>query len=127
VVKKKDATILVGREEPLIETHEVVTGKVIVETTVETDEKTVESSLTETSVEVERVPMGREITDLPEVRTEGDLTIIPVVEEVLVVEKRLVLKEEIRVRRLSSTRDVSVPVVLRRQRAVVRREDPAKE
>ena len=28
----------------------------------------------------------------PQVRTEGDVTIIPVVEEVLVVEKRLVLK-----------------------------------
>jgi stress response protein YsnF len=57
------------------------------------------------------------------VRTEGETTIIPVVEEVLVVEKRLVLKEEIHIRRLISKDDVEVPVTVRRQRAVVERDD----
>ena len=54
----------------------------------------------------------------------GDLTIVPVVEEVLVVEKRLVLKEELHIRRTSQTELVEVPVTLRKQRAVVERQAP---
>ena len=47
------------------------------------------------------------------VRTEGDVLIIPVLEEVLVVEKRLVLKEELHVRRLVSEENVEIPVTVR--------------
>jgi hypothetical protein len=48
---------------------------------------------------VERVPVNRLIDTEPQTRQEGDVTVIPIVEEVLVVEKRLLLKEEIRIRR----------------------------
>ena len=50
------------------------------------------------------------------------MTIIPVVEEVLVIEKRLVLKEELHIRRRIATETVEVPVTLRNQRAIVERE-----
>jgi stress response protein YsnF len=49
------------------------------------------------------------------------VTIIPVLEEVLVVEKRLVLKREIRIRKRSSE-TVEIPVSLRKQRAEVERQ-----
>jgi hypothetical protein len=39
----------------------------------------------------------------PEIRTEGDVTIAPVVEKVFVVEKRLVLEEELHIRRRVET------------------------
>jgi len=55
----------------------------------------------------------------PEIRTEGDVTIVPVLEEVLVVEKRLVLKEELHIRRRIETETVEVPVILRKQRAII--------
>jgi hypothetical protein len=48
---------------------------------------------------VERIPVNRLVDTAPETRTEGDVTIIPIVEEVMVVEKRLLLKEEIHIRR----------------------------
>ncbi|AIE84109.1 DUF2382 domain-containing protein [Fimbriimonas ginsengisoli] len=48
-------------------------------------------------VEIERVPMDEILDTAPEVRQEGDVTIIPVVEEFLVVQRKLRLKEEIRV------------------------------
>ncbi|MGN6488453.1 MAG: DUF2382 domain-containing protein, partial [Devosia sp.] len=48
----------------------------------------------------------------------------PVLEEVLVVEKRLVLKEELRLKRRVTTERVEVPVTLRKQRAVTERLDP---
>ena len=49
------------------------------------------------SLEVERVPVGRWIDAPVAIRQEGDTTIYPVVEEVVVVEKRLRLVEEVRV------------------------------
>jgi len=55
------------------------------------------------------------------VRHEGDTMIVPVLEEVLVVEKRLVLKEELRVtRRRVETREPQT-VTLRREDVVVER------
>lgn len=50
-------------------------------------------------VEVERIPVNRFIDGPVETRQEGDLTIVPVVEEVLTVQKRLLLKEEVHIRR----------------------------
>jgi stress response protein YsnF len=77
-------------------------------------------------VEVTRVPIARIVETAPEIRTEGDLTIVPVLEEVLVVEKRLMLKEELHIRRRAATETVEVPVTLRKQRAIVERIDPDK-
>ena len=77
------------------------------------------ASLQSVDVEIERVQIDREVSSAPDIRTEGDLTIVPVLEEILVVEKRLVLREEIRIRRITRTEDVETPVTRRRQRAVV--------
>jgi stress response protein YsnF len=77
-------------------------------------------------VEVTRVPIDRMVETAPEIRTEGDVTILPVVEEVLVVEKRLVLKEEVHIRRRVTTETAEVPVTLRKQRVEVERIDPDK-
>ena len=57
-------------------------------------------------------------------RTEGDTTIIPVVEEIIEVQKRLFLKEEIHIRRETTREEVAVPVELRKERAVVERINP---
>lgn len=75
-------------------------------------------------VEIERHPVGREIETVPDVRKEGDVTIIPVVEERAVVVTRLFLVEEIHLRRTRRTETVEVPVTLRRQRAVVEQLEP---
>ena len=52
---------------------------------------------------------------------EGDTIILPVVEEVLVVERRLILKEEVRLRRVRTTRRHTETVTVREQVAVVTR------
>jgi len=70
------------------------------------------------------VTVGRELQAAPEVRTEGAVLIIPVMEEVLVVEKRLVLKEELHVQRIVSQEQIEVPVAVRKQRAEVERVPP---
>ena len=104
--------------------RKVTTGRVRVQTVTETVEDFARADLQRETVEVIRVPVDRIVEDVPEIRTEGDLMIVPVVEEVLVVEKRLVLKEELHIRRKVATEVVEVPVTLRKQRAVIERLPP---
>ena len=85
--------------------REVKGGTVRVRTVVDTVEELARAELQGEKVEVTRVPVDREIDRAPEIRTEDGVTIIPVVEEVLVVEKRLVLKEELHVRRQHTHRE----------------------
>ena len=129
------AEVTVGEEVvlPLIEEsaridkRAVETGRVRVSTQTETVEQVLRESLRSDTVAVTQVPVNRTLGDgetLPVIREEGGVTIIPVLEEILVVEKRLVLKEEVHVRRSSADEDVEVPVTLRKQRAVVERVSP---
>ena len=76
------------------------------------------------SLEVERVPVGRWIAVPADIRQEGDTTIYPVVEEVLVVEKRLRLVEEVRVTRRRATRQVREEVSLRHEEILVEHDAP---
>jgi stress response protein YsnF len=78
-------------------------------------------------VEIQHVAVERELSDYPEIRTEGDLTIIPVVEERLIVEKRLFLVEEVHVRRVEGVERIEQPVMLRRQRVEVDRHETRSE
>jgi uncharacterized protein (TIGR02271 family) len=104
---------------------QVTSGKIVVKTVVETEERMLREALSLEKVDVERVPIDRVVDVAPQTRTEGDVTIVPVVEERLVVEKQLVLVEEVRIRRLTAVETVELPVQLRRERAVVERLDAA--
>jgi uncharacterized protein (TIGR02271 family) len=102
--------------------RQVQSGRVKVRVAVDTREETVPAELRHDQVEIRRVPRNVSATELPAVRLEGETTIIPVVEEQLVVEKRLVLVEEIHVARRSETKVEEIPVVLRSERAEIERE-----
>ena len=128
--RTQDEVIPLVEEELRIDKRSVVTGKVRVRTVVDTVEEMARATLEGRQVEVVRVPIDREIDVAPAVRTEGDVVIVPVVEEILVVEKRLVLKEELRLQPRKTEETVEVPVTLRKQRAVFERvgpEGPAQE
>jgi stress response protein YsnF len=97
--------------------------KAVVRAKTETHEDVVvvdEPTLSE-QVEVERVAIGRFIGAPVPVRQEGDTTIIPVFEEVVVVEKRLKLVEEVRLTKRQTTKHQPQTITLRRQEAVVER------
>ena len=89
-----------------------------------TREHPVDEVLTHERVEVERVPVGRPVDAIPPDRQEGDTTVIPVVEEVVVVHRQLVLREELRVRRVRVTEHHRETVSLRVQEATVERSEP---
>ena len=68
---------------------------------------------------VERVPVGLPVDVAPAVREEDGVLIAPILEEQLVIEARLIIKEEIRLTRKSRTEIVREPVRLSSQRAEV--------
>jgi uncharacterized protein (TIGR02271 family) len=87
-------------------------------------ESFVDEMLNHTRVQIDRIPVGRQVDAVPPVRQEGDTTILSVVEETVVVERRLILKEEIHIRRLHVSERHQEAVILRKQEAVITRIEP---
>jgi stress response protein YsnF len=117
----QSVAVPVIREEVEVGKQVVERGKVVVHISPQTRTEMIDLPVTEEVADVRRVPVNR-IVDAPVgVREEEGVTIIPVYEEVLVVEKRLRLKEEIRITRRRSTRQQTEKVDLRAEVAQVRR------
>jgi uncharacterized protein (TIGR02271 family) len=100
----------------------VESGRVRVHVTVEERREDVTEQLLRDDVEIERVPLNVPLYETPHVRLEGSTTIVPVVEEVVVVEKRLILVEEIHIRRKSETESRTIPMTVRTERAAIERD-----
>ena len=111
--------IPVLQETARIERRQVEAGLVRIHKTVSEREDVVEALLMQEDLHVERVPINRVVAQAPPVREEEDVLIVPVMEEVLVVEKRLMLKEELRIRRDRGERPVRETVRLRTEKVTV--------
>lgn len=91
--------IPVIQEEVTIGKQIIETGKVHISKQVREHEELIDLPLFREEVSVERVPINLFVETLPPIRQEGDTMIIPVVEEQIVVQKKLLLVEELRVRK----------------------------
>lgn len=89
----------------------------------EREEQVDEPSFVE-RVNIERIPKNEVVDTPPEARYEGDTLVIPVLEEVLVVEKRIILKEEVRVTRQREETRHPQRVKLRTEEVKVERIEP---
>ena len=99
-----------------------VTGdKVVVRTVTTSREAVVDELLASEHVEIERVAIRRLVDEAPPVREDGDTIIVPVIEEVVVTERRLFLKEEVHIRRVRTTAHHRETVTLREEEAVITR------
>lgn len=119
----REASIPVVREELAVGKRVVETGEGMrIAKTVSEREQLVDEPLASHDVTVERIRVDRVIEPgkTPGVRHEGATMIVPVLEEVLYVEKRTILKEEIRI--TSTRREMRAP-----QRVVLRSEEVAVE
>lgn len=74
----------------------------------------VETPIWHEHVDIQRVPVGKIVENPPAARQDGDVLIVPVVEEVAVVEKRLRVREELRIRVVRERRIHRETVQLRR-------------
>jgi len=117
-----EKVVPVVEETAVVYKERVVTDRVRLRKQVHEDQEVLDIPVRTESLEVERVPVDRWIDAPAAIRQEGDTTIYPVVEEVLVVEKRLRLVEEVRVTQRRATRHVREQVALRREEIVVERE-----
>jgi uncharacterized protein (TIGR02271 family) len=122
----RDSPLVLPVIEEVLDVHtsSVETDRVRLRKVVHEREEVVDPPLLRDEVVIERVPINRVVEGPISARSEGDTLIIPLLEEVLVVEKRLLLKEELRI----TTRQVETHrpqrVTLRRQEAVVERTNP---
>jgi len=93
---------------------------------VEVEAHTLDEPLQHFRCEVERRAINKQLdgTTVPNVRYEGETLVVPVIEEVLVTEKRLVLVEEVRITRIAGTHSSPKTVELRRENVVVQRLEP---
>lgn len=120
-----EEVVPVVEETAVVRKERVATETVRLHKRVHEEEEVLDVPVQTEAIEVERVPVGRWLDAPVEARREGDTTVYPVVEEVVVVEKRLRLVEEVRVTRRQETRRVQERVALRREEVVVERDAAA--
>lgn len=120
--KKEDVTSVkapIVEEKVSYRTQRQATGKVRVTKRVHHEAVEVDESVTTETAEVKRVSINRFIDERPTIRQEGDLTIVPIVEEVIV--KRLRLVEEIHIQKTKETKTDTREVSLRQDTVEIQR------
>ena len=113
--------LALAAEELTVTKETVETGRLRVSKQTHTREVAIDEDLVRETAEIETISVGRQIFEMPSVRHEGETIIVPIVEQVLHTERRLILKEEIRITRRKSTEQFHDRVTLRYQEAVVTR------
>jgi uncharacterized protein (TIGR02271 family) len=111
------------REEELVAHKELrEAGEIVVRTTIEEVPGRLELDAYSEEVEIEHQPIGQAVSERRQPWEEGDVLVVPVYEEQLVVTKRLVLKEQLRIRRVTTTERRLFEEPVLRERLVI--EDP---
>lgn len=122
--------IPVIQEQLAIDKRVVDTGKGLrIRKTVSEHEEVVDQPLLQDELIVEHVPVGQMVTasELPTTRYDGDTLVVPVFEEVLVVEKRTRLKEEVRITRRKHAIHAPQTIVLKSEQVSVEHFDDQQE
>jgi len=106
-----------------VQTRQVETGGVRLTKVVREREELIDEPLWQEKVEVKRVAVNRVVDGPLSVRHEGDTMIVPILEEILVVEKRLMLTEEIHISKQRMEIHKPQRVTLRSEEVTVERID----
>lgn len=115
VIPVVEETLEVSRER-------VETGRVRISKSVESREEVVDEPLAREKIRVEHVPINQVVSgETPKIREEGDVTVIPILEERIVTRTELVLVEEVRVHRERSEYRDPQRITLRKEVVAVER------
>ncbi|MBV8087129.1 MAG: YsnF/AvaK domain-containing protein [Chloroflexi bacterium] len=119
-----DTQTIVLHEERLVADKEVRhVGDVEIRTEVDEVPGRLEVDALREDVEVQHVVRGEVVEERQDPYYDGDELVVPVYEEQLVVSKRIILREELRIKRVPMTERQLFEDTLRRERLVV--EDPS--
>lgn len=110
-----------------IDVRQVETGTVQVYKKVVSEEVTQEVPVVSEEIQVEHKPINQYVESAPAVRVDGDTTIISVVKEVLVVEKRLMLVEELHITKTQIASTTTVTETLRKETIEINRLNATQE
>lgn len=111
----------VMEEQAQVHKEVVEASKVRISKKVHNEEATVDLSSRTEAVTVKRVPIDKYVDEAPSVRHEGDTMIVPVVQEVAVVQKRLLLVEEVHITKATNIKKEEETIPLRREEVTVER------
>jgi uncharacterized protein (TIGR02271 family) len=111
-------------EQAQVAKREVETGRVRIQKTVATAQEQVDVPLTREQVHVARVATERYLDEPATPHYRGNTLVIPVMEEVLVVQKRLLLREEIHVTTVRAEVRHQETVTVQREQVTVTRTEP---
>jgi uncharacterized protein (TIGR02271 family) len=114
-----EVSVPVVEEQIKVGSREIVAERAVINKHVEEGEELVDLPLLSENNRVERIPINLTVDSPPSVRCVGDTTIIPVVEEVAVVKKQLVLREEFRITRIRTELRRPQRITLKRARVDV--------
>jgi uncharacterized protein (TIGR02271 family) len=122
--QEPDQVVQVLREHLSVHKSIVDNGGVRLTKRVHADVVEIDEPLSVDAVKLTRVPIGREVEGPVEIRYEDGVTIIPVVEERLVIRRQRILVEEIHLARSTHIRRVPQSVTVRREEVMVERQRP---
>lgn len=116
-VQDDDGVIRIETHEEFLEPviREISRGKVLINKRIEEVPQELSVDLTQQGIAVERVPIGQVVETAPGPRWEEDTFVMPIVQEEIVVQRRLVLVEEVRLTRTSETEQHLIPGTIRRE------------
>ena len=120
-------TIPIAREEVDVSRRIHESGRIRVRKVVRERDALINEPVLREEGEVKRITINRAIEEPMEARYEGDVLVIPVVEEILVVRKQLMLKEEIHIRRRSVAVQHTERLRLRSEEVSIERLQPASD
>ena len=118
----KSFSIPIIEEEAKVEKKVVEKGKVKIHKTVKEETESLNLPAINEEVHIERIPLNKIVEKAPEaVRYEGDTMIIPVLKEIAVIEKKILLVEEIRVTKTAIHSEQKEEVTLRKEEINIER------
>jgi uncharacterized protein (TIGR02271 family) len=119
--EQAERVIPVIEEEIIIDKKLVKKEGIIVKKEIISEDVSVDIPLLKEHLDIQRIPLNQYLDKRPEIRYEGDTMIIPVLKEV--IEKRLLLVEEIRITKTVTSETASEKITLSKQKVTVTREN----
>ena len=124
-VTEQHEAIPLAEEQAEVSTTRVVDRRIRINRSTTTSEKLLETELWHEEVAIEHVEKNEPVTEgnFPQVRQEGDVLIVPVIEEQVEIIRRHVLKEELHIHKLKKSEQFQQKVTLRSQEIEINKED----
>lgn len=117
--KDKPVSLNVFEEQAQVDKKVIEKGTVRIVKKVNTEDETINVDLKTEEIKVERITVNKYVDAPPSVRYEGNTTIIPVIKEVAVVEKKLLLVEEIYITKTINITGEEKIIPLRKEEIIV--------